>query len=196
MRHGVARTRRGFSLIELVIVMLIMGIVAGLAVPKLNLSGYRVEAAARQVRSVLQTAQRSSLTRQYDMIVSFDTIGQRMRIVPDADNSGTVDAGELLLSYWRPMGVAEGNRFGVGPKGLTSTTPPSVNGPGVVRVNGLPSVIFHRNGSASSDAEIYVVNTARARPQYRVVTLVKATGRTDSYQFAGTGVAGRWELVP
>lgn len=196
MWQGVARTRRGFSLVELVIVMLIMGIVAGYAVPKLSLSRYRVDGVALSVRSALQTAQRTAIARQHDVIVSFDTANARIRVAPDPDNSGTIDGTEANLAAWRPLGASEGNLFGLPPRGYsTPTVATPVLGSTLRKVNGWPSIIFHRDGSASSEAEIYLANAARGRPQYRVVTVVRSTGRTDAWRFAGNDASGHWEVV-
>jgi len=186
--------RRGFSLVELVIVMVIMGVVAGLALPRLNLSGYRVDAIAQQVRSVFQTAQRTSLTRQYDIIVSFDTAKSELRIAADSNNSGTIEPGEYR--FWRPTGASEGNIFAVPPKGFSAATVTSaVVGSNLTTINGLPSIVFRRDGSASSDAEIYVMNPARGKPQYRLITLTRSTGRSDLYKLAGTGASATWQVV-
>jgi prepilin-type N-terminal cleavage/methylation domain-containing protein len=200
MRQGLVRTRRGFSLLELVIVLLITGVVAGLALPKLNLTGYRVDAVALKVRTGLQTAQRTALTRQYDVIVSFDTVQNRMRIAPDVNNDGVISTDpndpESRFITWRALGQSEGNLFTIPPKGLTGAilrTP--IVGASLRRVNGWPSVTFHRDGSASSDAEIYVANTTRRSPQFRVITLVRSTGRTDTYKYAGTGAGAQWQVL-
>lgn len=189
-----AAPRRGFSLLELVIVMVIMGLVAGFAIPKLTLSSYRVDAIAQQVRSVFQTAQRTSLTRQYDIIVSFDTAKSELRIASDSNNNHTIDAGEYR--FWRPTGASEGNIFAIPPKGFSSATVGSaVVGSNLTNINGLPSIIFRRDGSASSDAEVYVMNPARGVPQFRLITLTRSTGRSDLYKLAGTGTAASWQVV-
>jgi prepilin-type N-terminal cleavage/methylation domain-containing protein len=197
MRQGVVRTRRGFSLLELVIVLVITGVVAGLALPKLNLTGYRMDAVALEVRSGLQTAQRTALTRQYDVIVSFDTIQNRMRIAPDINNDGAISGpDESRFITWRALGQSEGNLFTIPPKGLnTGTLRTPIVGASLKRVNGWLSFTFHRDGSASSDAEIYVANTTRRSPQFRVITVVRSTGRTDTYRYAGSGGAAQWQVV-
>lgn len=185
--------RRGFSLIELLVVLVILGVVAGLSVPRLNLSGYRVDAIAQQVRAVFQTSQRTSLTRQYDVMVSIDTVRGELRIVEDANNNGIVDTGELRT--WRPTGQNEGNVFAIPPKGLTAeglTTP--VVGSTLKRVNGYPTVVFHRDGSTSSDAEVYVANRSRGETQFRLVTLTRSTGRTELYKLAGKGATSQWQV--
>jgi type II secretory pathway pseudopilin PulG len=182
------------TLIELVIVMVMLGVVAGLAYPRLNISQYRADAAAQQVRSVFQTAQRTSLTRQYDVVVSIDTMRGGVRIAEDSNNNGQIELREW--KFWRSIG--EGNRFSVPPKGISPSnlTPnAAVVGPLLKTVDNLPSVIFHRDGSAGSDAEIYVSSTVRGRTDFRLVTMTRSTGRTELYRFAGTGTTGSWQVA-
>ena len=182
----------GFTLIELILVLFILGIVAAMAIPRLNLAQYRADAAAQQVRSVFQTAQRTSLTRQYDVIVSVDTTQFGLRIAEDVNNDGTIQASEW--KFWRPTG--EGNRFAVPPKGVNVTGPStSVVGTQLSQVAGLPSITFHRDGSTSSDAEIYVASTDKNRTDFRAITLTRATGRTDLYRLSGTGSSSVWQVV-
>ncbi|MDB4915050.1 MAG: hypothetical protein JWM95_2694 [Gemmatimonadetes bacterium] len=186
------RTRWGFSLIELIIVMIILSVIAGMAIPKINMSSYRADAAAQQVRSVFQTAQRTSLTRQYDVIVSVDTNTFGLRIAEDVNNDGAIQISEW--KFWRPAG--EGNRFAVPPKGInTATVTKSVIGASLKTVDALPSIIFHRDGSTSSDGEIYIAATYKNRTDYRAVTLTRATGRTELYRLAGTGSAAVWQVA-
>ena len=179
-------------MIELVIVLVIISIIAGMAIPKLNLSQYRADAAAEQVRSVFQTAQRTSLTRQYDVIVSVDTVQFGLRIAEDVNNDGSIQSSEW--KFWRPTG--EGNRFAVPPKGVSgAAVSASVVGAGIKTVDALPSVIFHRDGSTSTDAEIYVQSSASRRTDYRAVTVTRATGRTELYRLAGTGTGATWQVA-
>jgi prepilin-type N-terminal cleavage/methylation domain-containing protein len=190
--QSIRRSRSGFSLIELVIVMIIMSVIAAMAIPKLSLSQYRSDAAAQQVRSVFQTAQRTSLTRQYDVIVSVDTTQFALRIAEDKNNDGVIQTGEW--KFWRPAG--EGNRFSVPPKGVnTSTVPTSVVGAALSQVGGLPSITFHRDGSTSSDAEIYVSSTYKGRTDFRAITLTRSTARTELYRLSGTGTTSTWMVV-
>ena len=179
-------------MIEIVIVLVMMAVIARMALPKLNMSQFRADAAAQQVRSVFQTAQRTSLTRQFDVIVSVDTVQFEMRIAEDSSNDGTIQSGEW--KFWRPTG--EGNMFAVPPKGLnTPTVTSSVVGSAIRTVGGMPSIIFHRDGSTSTDGEIYVQSSYKGRTDYRAITVTRATGRTELFRLAGTGSSATWQVV-
>ncbi|MEP6733361.1 MAG: type II secretion system protein [bacterium] len=191
-RRSAARTRHGFSMIEIVIVLVMMAVVARVAIPKLNLSQFRADAAAQQVRSVFQTAQRTSLTRQFDVIVSLDTLQFALRIAEDVNNDGSIQVSEW--KFWRPTG--EGNSFAVPPKGLNAATVTSaVVGASIKSVNGMPSIIFHRDGSTTTDGEIYVQSTYKGRSDYRCITVTRATGRTELWRLSGTGPSAVWQVV-
>lgn len=190
--------RRGITLLELLVVLVIMGIMAGLAIPRLNLSQYRANAGAQQVRSVFQTAQRTSLTRQYDVIVSVDTIKGGLRIAEDRNNNGMIEVSEW--KFWRPSG--EGNRFSVPPAGVQpgsgATYRPittSVVGPALKIVDGLPSVVFHRDGSTSSEMQVYMSSSYRGRTDFRGITLTRSTGRSELYRLAGVGATANWQVT-
>jgi prepilin-type N-terminal cleavage/methylation domain-containing protein len=181
--------RSGFTLIEIVLVLTILSAIMALGLPRLQIGATRADAAAQQVRSVFQTAQRTSLTRQYDVIVSVDTLKGGLRIAEDVNNNGAIEVSEW--KFWRPLG--ENDRFRVPPIGLNNTTPTkSVVGSQLTSVDQLPSVIFHRDGSASTDAEMYVASTWRGRVDYRVVSLTRSTGRAEILRLSGTGSSAAW----
>jgi prepilin-type N-terminal cleavage/methylation domain-containing protein len=190
--RSIKRPRAGFSMVEIIIVLVMMAVIAAMAIPKLNLSQFRADAAAQQVRSVFQTAQRTSLTRQFDVIVSVDTAQFGLRIAEDVNNDGTIQVSEW--KFWRPTG--EGNKFAIPPKGLNaSTVTSSVIGAQLKIVDGMKSVIFHRDGSTSTDAEIYVQSEYKGRTDYRAISVTRATGRTELYRLSGTGSTATWQVV-
>ena len=190
--RSIKRPRAGFSMVEIIIVLVMMAVIAAMAIPKLNLSQFRADAAAQQVRSVFQTAQRTSLTRQFDVIVSVDTAQFGLRIAEDVNNDGTIQVSEW--KFWRPTG--EGNKFAIPPKGLNaSTVTSSVIGAQLKIVNGMKSVIFHRDGSTSTDVEIYVQSEYKGRTDYRAISVTRATGRTELYRLSGTGSTATWQVA-
>ena len=183
--------RTGFTLLELIIVLVIMGVIAGMAIPRLRPSGYRADAAAQQIRSVVQTAQRTSLTRQYDVIVSVDTAKFGLRIAEDVNNDGIIEPGEW--KFWRTEG--DFNRFAAPPLGVNGVVNTSVVGSTLKTVDGYPSITFHRDGSASSDAEIYVSSSYKGRTDWRAITISRSTSRTELYRLSGAGPTAKWMTI-
>jgi hypothetical protein len=69
------------------------------------------------------------------VIVSFDTVHARIRVVEDANNSSTADAGERV--YWRSL--EGGARFAVPPVGISASGTTAVEGPGWRRSRACPA---------------------------------------------------------
>lgn len=83
---------RGFTLIEVTIVLLVISIITALAVPRLidALSYHRIEAAAQRVRRDLELARRIAQTRSASQSVQFDAANNLYDIpgLADFDRSG------------------------------------------------------------------------------------------------------------
>lgn len=182
-RTGHRSTRRGFTLIEMLMVVVLISIVVTWAVPKFSINRYRADAAGNLVRTLLQSAQRNGITRQSNLIVSFDRPGRRLRIVQDDNNNGLIDAGERI----QYRNLEEGAKFATpswpGPNGTTPAS--SVVGNNLVNIGGLPSISFLRDGSGSTDLEVYVTTRDNVKVEYRAVTLTGATGRTELWKWNG-----------
>lgn len=180
--------RVGFTLAEVMVVVVISGLMVTLAIPRIDTTKWRADAIATIVRTSLQYAQRQAITRQHDMVVSFDTTGERIRTFWDQNNSGFIDNQERVT--WRGLDVGilftDPNVNGV--SGTVITEP--ISGSQVATVNGYPTVTFHRDGSVSTDAEIYIKVAAHGPPWYRAITLTQATGRVDWFRLDAQ--TGKW----
>src|SRR3954463_10814668 len=154
--RGKKTSRPGFTLAELMVVVVIAGMMIALALPRIDTTKWRADAIATIVRTTLQYAQRQAITRQHDMVVSFDTTGERIRTFWDADNNGAIGTGASAERVtWRGLdvGILFTDPAVTGISGTTITKP--VNGAQIASLNGYPTVTFHRDGSVSTDAEIY-----------------------------------------
>jgi prepilin-type N-terminal cleavage/methylation domain-containing protein len=181
---GTVTRRRGFTMIELIMVLVMIGLLAGFAIPRINLARMKGDAAARLVRMVVMNAQRTSITRQSNTIVSFDLANSRIRVVEDYNSNDTINTTDRV--YWRAL--EEGVKF-LTPTmhrvtGATATS--ALQGSDLITVSLYPSVVFRRDGSASSDAEIYFSSRANVANEYRAMTVAPSTGRTDLYRWGGT----------
>jgi prepilin-type N-terminal cleavage/methylation domain-containing protein len=174
------RIRRGFTLAEIMVVLVITGMMITLAIPRIDTTKWRADAIATIVRTTLQYAQRQAITRQHDMVVSFDTTGERIRTFWDGDNSGTPSGTERITWRGLDVGVLFTDPTVQGISGATITKP--VNGSAIATLNGYPTVTFHRDGSVSTDAEIYIKVAAHGPPWYRAIRLTQSTGRVDWYR--------------
>ena len=179
MRTGRDRTRRAYTALELIIVLAILGILAVMSIPKANVAQFRVDSGARLVRSVLQRAQRLAITRQFDVIVSFDVWKNRVRLVEDVNNNSRVDAGERVV--WRSL--EDSVHFAIPPRGINGSATAPVVGSSLKTIDGMPSIIFRRDGAASTDLEAYLTSKRALGSDYRGVQVVQSTGRTDWFRY-------------
>lgn len=182
------RTRRsaaGFTLVEVLVVVTIISILAGLALPAIDVTRFKVESGLQSVGSTLQAAQRESVGRQHDVVVSFDVAQNAMVVHFDANNDGTVNGTERVR-FWPidpalvfARGPAPARAFGAGPVSFP-------NGPG-----GLPTVTFRRSGSASAAGGLYVTSRqavaglAKRQNDTRAIEIVRATGRVEWFRYSG-----------
>lgn len=177
MIHPRPRRRSGFSLVEMAVILVLAGILGALAYPKIDVGRYKADSVVTVVRSSMQQAQRAALVAQHDVIVSFDVDGGRIRLAWDANNNHDIDSGERVV--WNV--ISSGNKFAKPPMGINGSVNDAIVGGNVRKLSNYPTVTFHRDGSLSSELEIYM-STIASPIRWRAVTVVQATGRTDWFR--------------
>ena len=175
--------RTGFTLLELVVVLVITGVITGLALPRLDLAGYRVDASVQGLRTILQQAQRASLEQQYDIYAMFDTAANVVTIAEDANNDGVIQPSEHI----RRQTLYEQTTYAVPPVGIDGDVGTPIDGPDLGSMGGVPCIVFHRDGAASSNVDVYIKAPADPRAAYRAVRVSRATGRTLWFKYTSHG---------
>ncbi len=172
--------RRGFSMIELLTTLIIMGMIAAMAVPRIDMSRMRGDAALRQMTTLFVQAQRTALSKQHNVIVSIDMTNSRLRLIEDRNNSNTFDAGDRMV--W--MALEPGVKFVAAPlplEGMSGTV--TFLRPRLI--DSYASVIFRRNGAASSDGVMFVSPKPTDPGATRAILITQSTGRADGYKYTG-----------
>ncbi|MBA3318589.1 MAG: hypothetical protein H0T50_10940 [Gemmatimonadales bacterium] len=179
------RRGRGFSTLELMLVICIMGMMAGIALTKIDLAKMEANSAVQVLSTSMVAAQREAITKQHDLILTFDAAQLTVRMVWDANSNGAIDLGERVRAIPLDgrigfgLGGAAARGFGANPINFDRN------------IGGRPALIFHRNGSASGIGGFYLTSSrALADSTYmsdtRAVEIVRATGRTEWYRYTGT----------
>src|SRR5215831_731939 len=180
------RSAFGFTLIEMLIVLVVIGLVVGIAAPKIDVTKFRIQSAMQGMGMTMLAVERQALTQQHDVIVMFDVPNNLIRIHDDANNNGIVDPGERVRGVPLGEGIVFG-RAGVTPRPMGGA---AVNFTKVVA--GLPAVIFHRDGSASEAGGFYLTSNRAASAgthldDTRSVEIERATGRALWFKYGSGG---------
>jgi type IV fimbrial biogenesis protein FimT len=93
---AITRKQRGFTLVELMISISIMGLITVLAVPGFTrfLQSWKLQGDANHFATVLRTARAAAVTKNTSVVFTFDTDAQTFEYFEDNDRDGTLDGGE------------------------------------------------------------------------------------------------------
>lgn len=86
----------GFTLTELMIVILILGIIAVLTVPNFNhfMQTWKLNGEAQELASMMRTARSAAVMKNMDVVFSFDMAQNNYMYYEDENGNGSWDAGE------------------------------------------------------------------------------------------------------
>lgn len=121
MRHIKRNGERGFTVLEITVIVLVAGIIGAIAAPRImnGMRSHRLNIATRQVLDTMKRAKMTAVSQNRSSAIGVDINGRRMGLVIfNAD--GTVNSVEYIplpegVSFQRPPGVT------ANPEGVTGT---------------------------------------------------------------------------
>jgi prepilin-type N-terminal cleavage/methylation domain-containing protein len=182
-------SRSGFTLVEVVVVVVMAAIVAGIAVPVVNIARYRTDSSVLELFSTLQASQRMAVLRGHTINIALDLEGDRYRIHNDENNDGIIDQGESIR--WVPLG--EGVTFGRGGATPLEGSSDQEGAHTFTRTQGdFPAFAFRRNGSGTEEGVLYITSGRSASSgafpeETRAVAVSRATGRVSCFRNGSDG---------
>ncbi len=171
----------------MLIVITMIGIMTGIALWRVDIARYQVNGDIQSIGTTLIASQREAIAKQHNVIVVFDTAGNRVRIIWDTNNNGQYDDGE----HTRLVFLGDRVRFGLSGAPTMSFGARTINFTQTEGSSGLPAVTFSRNGSASEAGGAYITSLrAIGDPKYisddRAMRIERATGRAEWWHYDGT----------
>ena len=178
-------------MLDTVTTVVVAGIAAAVAVPKMNLSSLQSDASLRQVSSILVGAQRTALSKQHNVIMAVNYGSKKITIVEDKNNSGKYDFGERVQIVTLDKEIKFRNTptplagF-TGKGGIANTVNVASTSGWGIPVTGDLVLTFRRNGAASGDAALFFTAKEDGDDSFRAVLVTQSTGRTDGYRYNGS----------
>ncbi len=180
--HAAPSRRGGFTLLEILVTMALVSIMMGVAFIRLDPRRNQADAAAQVMRTVMEQAMRNSVQRQYNIMVSFDVGGNRLRYVEDVNNNNVADVGERIL--WKPL--ENDMRFAAPPAVVSgSYAPAPVIGGNLRTIDGMPTVIARRSGALSTDMQVFITSLRGGNADFRSMVVAQPTGRVEMFTYGG-----------
>ncbi len=165
----------GFSLVEVMVALVVLGVMLGVGVSRIDYSAWALDSAVKGVSQHLRVARQRAVMKQHDVIVSFDVAEATLVLHEDANNNGVQDGGERVSR--RPL-----EKEAIFSRGTAPVYAGFIGGPVTFTGN---QVIFHRNGSASEEGAIYVGRNVNDEHSV-VIVLRRATAYTETFKHTGS----------
>ena len=148
---------KGFTLVELMVVVAITAIIAGFTVAEINSTTYKLKSTARTLRAKMQKAKLLAVKENCNVFVDFDldgggTIDSFYTLWRDLDNDGTYDTGapEFIETVPLPNNISFGAvTSGDGGPNKSASGTTSIPGSTIISFSG-DSIRFSPQGTGSN----------------------------------------------
>jgi prepilin-type N-terminal cleavage/methylation domain-containing protein len=200
MKTGTLKENKGVSLIELLIVLVIVGIIAGFGLPEYGrfLAKSRVRRAATELMQNMRLTRTMAIKENRTYLITLDPATNTYRIGFDTNgNSSLADAGIDVYGQGAVRVTNVQNEYGVnvvlGESNFVLNPP---NGPNGATISTQSSFSFMADSSSSPNGMIYFQDNNRAYTF--CIELANTSGKTNLFMWQGdennTGVTAWTEL--
>jgi hypothetical protein len=175
-------------MLEVMLAITLAGILVALVMAWVDVNRMQADSTVQMLTVTMIASQREANGKQHDVILTFDQLNRRVRVIWDLNSSGTADPGEPT----RMVNLGSRITFGLGGASARAFGSQSINFNKTM--GGFPALIFHRNGSASGVGGFYLTTTraiaaaAKGSPKHaddtRAIEIVRATGRSEWFRYS------------
>jgi prepilin-type N-terminal cleavage/methylation domain-containing protein len=183
------RARAGFTLVEMLIVIIIIAITASIALPRVNLSRLRSKAAIQTLGTTMLALQRDAIAKQHNIVVMIDAPARALRVLYDSTNDVSISTNERVRMVSLGEEIVIGKPAAVPNRAFGSN---AVNFTATEQSTGLPAIVLYRNGSAKEAGGLYLSTVKAIRGvvghenETWAMEIVRATGRAEWLRWNGT----------
>ena len=192
--------RRGYTLIEMMIVVTLIAIVTATAMPHIDYQAGRQDAAVRAIRGALQQAQSYAVSSQHNVFVLPDMNGlNKIYIVYDYNDNLTLDATEHYIAVplqdgvkiMQPPTSLPGDPSAPGGLSVPVASPPVTLSASALTASS-KGWVFRADGAVSTGGQLYIGSVRGLNKDFRAIDITQATGHVDWYKYtpSNTWVTG------
>ena len=174
-------SKKGFTLIEMIITMTIIGIVSAIAIPNFSKwkEKHEINGQAQKVYFDLMLARTTAVKANNDVRVTFNTTSDSYKVHDDTNGDGVEDSGEALKTI-----TLENNVQFAFNSGISDIDGNSVSA--AVSFSGSQTVTFDSRGQASASGSVFMLHTedvGKTSDRARSISVLKATGAVDYWSY-------------